>query len=82
MSSLLSAPPLMVPVYLCSSRSNAGGALRAIQSAQKAIQGSKKETRELLLGGTEEKSISLMRGHFFTKQATLIFDCLRPLFTI
>ena len=31
-------------------------------SAQKALQGSEMETRELL-GGPEEKSISLTRGH-------------------
>ena len=38
----------MVSLYLCSYRSNARG-------AQKALQGSEMETRELL-GGTEEKS--------------------------
>ena len=57
-------------------------------SAQKSFQTSETETKELL-GGTEEQSISLTRGHWFapslqaTKSmivyflASLIFDCLR-----
>ena len=36
-------------------------------SAQKALRGSETETRELL-GGTEENSVSLTRGQFFTKR--------------
>ena len=37
-------------------------------SAQKALRGSETETRELL-GGTEENSVSPMRGHWFALQA-------------
>ena len=59
---------------------------RGAVSAQKALQGSKTVTRELL-GGTEEKSISPTRGHWFALQANewiftylapLIFNCLQP----
>ena len=39
-----------------------GGPLKGAVSAQKALQGSETETRELL-GGTEENSVPLMRGH-------------------
>ena len=57
-------------------------------SAQKALQGSKAVTR-LLLGGTEENSVTSMRGHwlscqtdqwFFLPLSPLprIFDCTRP----
>ena len=38
------------------------GPLKGAVSAQKALQGSETETRELL-GGTEENSDSPMRGH-------------------
>ena len=38
------------------------GPLKGTVSAQKALQGSETETRELLRG-TKEKSISLSRGH-------------------
>ena len=38
------------------------GPLKAALSAQKALQGSETETRELL-GGTEENSVSPTRGH-------------------
>ena len=38
------------------------GPLKGAVSAQKALQGSETETRELL-GGVEEKSVSLLRGH-------------------
>ena len=41
-------------------------------SAQKALQGSETETRELL-GGTKEKSISPTRGHRFTLCKSMIF---------
>ena len=59
--------------------------MKGAVSAQKALQGSETETRELL-GGTKEKSISLTRGHwfalqtqwFFTHLAFTIFDCLGP----
>ena len=47
--------------YLCSSGSSTRGKSRAV-SAQKALQGSEMETKELL-GGTEEKSISPIRSH-------------------
>ena len=36
--------------------------LKGAVSAQKALRGSETETRELL-GGTEENSVSQMRGH-------------------
>ena len=51
---------LTVSLYLRSSGSNAQGESRALEghvSAQKALQGSETETRDLL-GGREEKSIS------------------------
>ena len=48
------------------------GPLKGTVSAEKALQGSETETRELL-GGTEEKSISPMRGHWFTLQANQWF---------
>ena len=38
------------------------GPLKGAMSAQKALQGSEMEKRELL-GGTEESSVSSMRGH-------------------
>ena len=38
------------------------GPLKDAMSAQKVLQGSETETRELL-GGTEEKSVSPTRGH-------------------
>ena len=38
------------------------GPEKGAMSAQKALRGSETETRELL-GGTEENSVSLMRGH-------------------
>ena len=38
------------------------GPLKSAMSAQKALQGSKTEARELL-GGMEEKTVSPMRGH-------------------
>ena len=38
------------------------GPLKDAVSAQKALQGSEAETRELL-GGTTENSVSPMRGH-------------------
>ena len=38
------------------------GPLKGAVSAQKALQGSETETRELL-GGTEENSVSTMRDH-------------------
>ena len=38
------------------------GPLKGAKSAKKALQGSKTETRELL-EGTEENSVSPMRGH-------------------
>ena len=38
------------------------GPLKGAVSAQKALQGSKTETRELL-GGTDENSVSLTMGH-------------------
>ena len=41
-------------------------------SAQKALRGSETETRELL-GGTEENSVSPMRGHWFALQANQWF---------
>ena len=44
-------------------------------SGQKALQGAKTETKELL-GGTEEYSVSRTRCPFL---APLIFECLRPL---
>ena len=62
------------------------GPLKGIVSAQKALQGSKTETREFL-GLTEEKSVSPTRGDwlpcrqindFFTYLGPLIFDGLRP----
>ena len=43
------------------------GPLKGAVSAQKALQESEMETRELL-GGTEEKSISLIRDHFLQKR--------------
>ena len=49
----------VVPEATCeASRGPEKGAV----SAQKALRGSKTETRELL-GGTEENSVSQMRGH-------------------
>ena len=56
---------LMVSLFLCSSGSNAQGNLGPLKgavSAQKALQGSETETRELL-GGTEANSVFPMRGH-------------------
>ena len=44
------------------------GPLKGAVSAQKALQGSETEPRELL-GGTEENSVSPMRGHRFALQA-------------
>ena len=44
------------------------GTLKGAMSAQKALQESKIEARELL-GLTKEKSVSLTRGHWFTLQA-------------
>ena len=61
-----SAPHLTVSLYLCSSGSNARGESRPEKgavSAQKALQGSETETRELL-GGTEENSVSPMMVRF------------------
>ena len=52
---------LMVSLILRSSRSNAQGESRA-PCLKKVLQGSETEMRELL-GGTEENSVSLMRGH-------------------
>ena len=48
------------------------GPLRGAVSAPKALQGSETETRELL-GGTEENSVSPMRGHWFALQANQWF---------
>ena len=57
---------LTVFLFPCSSGSNTQGKLRALEdyvfSAQKALQGSETETRELL-GGRKEKSFSPVRGH-------------------
>ena len=56
-----SAAYLMVSLFLCSSGSSARGEARTLQggrvTAQKALQGSKAETRELL-GGTKENRVS------------------------
>ena len=38
------------------------GPLKGTESAEKALQGSETERRKLL-GGTDEKSVYLMRGH-------------------
>ena len=43
------------------------GPEKGAMSAQKALQGSEMEIRELL-EGTEEKSVSPMRGHWFVLQ--------------
>ena len=60
-------------LYLWSSRRNAyQGPLKGRVSAQKAFQGSRTETRELLWG-TGEKSIFLTRGHWFAIQANRWF---------
>ena len=60
-TSVPSVAHLTVSFYLCSSEKNAPGQSRNIEgpsvSAQKALQGSKPETRELL-GGTTENSVS------------------------
>ena len=59
------------------------GPWRAPCQLIKALQGSRRETRELQ-GGTEERGVTLMRGHWialhanqwiFTRLAFLIFDC-------
>ena len=55
--------------------------MKGAVSAQKALQGPETETRELL-GGTEENSVSLMRGHcppgksifFYKKEAEKNFE--------
>ena len=44
------------------------GPLKSAVLAQKALQGSERETWELL-GGTEEKSVSSARGHCFALPA-------------
>ena len=56
------------------------GPLKSTVSAQKALQRSETETRELL-GGTEEKSVSrqVWQNYVFTYLDLLIFDCLLPL---
>ena len=71
---------LMVSLILRSSRSNARGESRA-PCLKKALQGSETETRELLVGTTEnrrsprscweeqEESVSSMRGLLFALQA-------------
>ena len=46
--------------------------MKGTGSAQKALQGSETETRELL-GGTTENSVSPMRGHYFALQANKLF---------
>ena len=46
--------------------------LKGVVSAEKALQGSKTKTRELL-GGMEENSVSSMRGHWFALQANQLF---------
>ena len=48
------------------------GSLKGAKSAQKALQGSETETRELL-GRTEENGVSPMRGHWFALQANQWF---------
>ena len=48
------------------------GPFKGAVSAQKAIQGSETETRELL-GGTTENSVSPTRGHWFALQANQDF---------
>ena len=48
------------------------GSLKGAVLAQKALQGSETETRELL-EGTEENSVSPMRGHCFALQANQRF---------
>ena len=61
------------------------GPLKDAVSSKKALQGFETEMRELLRG-TEEKSVSPTRGHWFALQANyndfylapLIFDFLRP----
>ena len=45
------------------------GPLKGAVSAQKGLRGSETETRELL-GGTEENSVSPMRGLFFHRKET------------
>ena len=74
----------MVSMYLCSSGSNAQDKLRPFKgtvSVQKALQGSKTETRELL-GGTEDNSVSrkgvidVFCRLIFRLSGSPIFDCL------
>ena len=48
------------------------GPLKGAVSAQKALQWSETETRELL-GGTEEKGTTPTRGHLFAHQANQLF---------
>ena len=48
------------------------GPLKGAVSAQKALQGSETETRELL-GGTAENSVSLMRGRLPFRQINDFF---------
>ena len=53
-------------LYLCSFGCNAQGKLRALKGlrvSSKALKGSITETRQLLLGGTEEESACPTRGH-------------------
>ena len=41
-------------------------------SAQKALQGPETETRDDLLGGSEENGVSHIRGHFTKKETEKI----------
>ena len=72
----LLAPPCLVrhnwrcpciSVVLQATHMASRGSLKGAVSAQKALQGSETETRELL-GGTEENSVPPMRGHWFALQ--------------
>ena len=68
-----SAAHLSVSLHLSSNDEASRGPLKGAVSAQKALQGSKAETREFL-GGTEENSVSPMRGHWFALQANQFFS--------
>ena len=60
------------PVVLEATHEVSQGPLKGTVSAQKALQGSEKETRELL-GGTEETCVSSTREHWFALQANQWF---------
>ena len=68
----LSRYKLTMFLVLCNSRNKSQVPLKGTVSAQKAIQGSETEIRELL-EGTEQKSYSLTRGYQFTSRKVNIF---------